>query len=1000
MARQYFNFRIENTNISFPYKPYKTQKDFLSCMLKALNTGSNALLESPTGTGKTLCLLCGGLGFLEENKEKNHKIFYFSRTHNQLSHIVHELASTTYEEKPTLLVSRAKLCPQMKDSKQRASLKKSKINSSSALSRFCQRLRKRQKCQYKHSKKALCSLQLPPLRDIEDLENLANSGVCPYYYSRINLDKSKLIIANYQYLLDRAVKRSVPLKFKNSIIIFDEAHNISANLKDNASAKFCSTPLNNICELLKNLQHEIDDQNLADQIALLSMRIDLFLHNLQIYAKKNLSPGSPRGIEKGDFIFTLFENHPHDEFICNDSNPAFSPDNYKENVDLIREINEILKDYQDQDENAIILEEFADNLQYIFKVKENIYGADASVDFYLSIKTKKGEKEPSITLDFECISSKMGFKILEELKPHSIILTSSTLSPMNNLENELGGKFPYQIQGDHVISNDQILVGSLSHGLNGNEFYFTQKRQTVLMQQDVGLTILEICKCVPDGMLIFFSSYITRDKMIQIWKDQGIFEKLQKIKAVCIESGNHVKVFEKYKNEIDKKTGGAILMGICRGKYSEGFDFPAQYARAVIVVGVPLPSLYDEKLKQIGDRLKREKGEGAFWGWYFAEGFKALNQSIGRVIRNIYDFGIIILLDQRVKKNQKLLSQWTQKHLKFYTAFQDLKLNIQLFFKNPGLQTFKEKEKENRESNNTYSSSNFQIEERKKEITFEKEHDFPVFPPLNYAENDLKVPEISSKQEIKEKIEKPEANTNLLETCEKMFLEKEETETDNIFSDRIMKKEEKQRINPKEEEKIQNKSTNKAPKQDKTDKQHIKLKNSHIIEEIKLEKERKKEGEKEEEEKKHILTREEQFSQNEFILETQNQKDSLEEKKPIPTSQESPKIVTNLVEYDKMIQYATKYIDNFQLERIRNQFNYWQKQNDLNPEEEAWILKQTLFGHGLKNNAFKEVTHFFQKIQIMKNLIPFFPNNQSPQLFHQHVKYIYTTLQSNHAFLS
>ena len=45
-----------------------------------------------------------------------------------------------------------------------------------------------------------------------------------------------------------------------------------------------------------------------------------------------------------------------------------------------------------------------------------------------------------------------------------------------------------------------------------------------------------------------------------------------------------------YNQAIFKKNSrGAIMMGVCRGRISEGLDFSDKLARCVMVVGIPFP---------------------------------------------------------------------------------------------------------------------------------------------------------------------------------------------------------------------------------------------------------------------------------------------------------------------------------------------------------------------------------------------------------------------------
>lgn len=87
---------LNGIDVYFPFKPYDCQRNYMKKVITALMNRENALLESPTGTGKTLSLLCSSLAWLKNERDilqkdnpeiKNEdlpKIIYTSRTHSQL----------------------------------------------------------------------------------------------------------------------------------------------------------------------------------------------------------------------------------------------------------------------------------------------------------------------------------------------------------------------------------------------------------------------------------------------------------------------------------------------------------------------------------------------------------------------------------------------------------------------------------------------------------------------------------------------------------------------------------------------------------------------------------------------------------------------------------------------------------------------------------------------------------------------------------------------------
>ena len=82
-------------SVHFPFeKPYSCQENYIKSLVKALRYKQNALLESPTGTGNTLCLLSGTLGFLSAYVENPSIFDDFDEFGNPVKHVNSSQPST------------------------------------------------------------------------------------------------------------------------------------------------------------------------------------------------------------------------------------------------------------------------------------------------------------------------------------------------------------------------------------------------------------------------------------------------------------------------------------------------------------------------------------------------------------------------------------------------------------------------------------------------------------------------------------------------------------------------------------------------------------------------------------------------------------------------------------------------------------------------------------------------------------------------------------------
>ena len=89
-----------------------------------------------------------------------------------------------------------------------------------------------------------------------------------------------------------------------------------------------------------------------------------------------------------------------------------------------------------------------------------------------------------------------------------------------------------------------------------------------------------------------------------------------------------------------------LIASCCHGwNFSEGIDLKGECLSGVVIVGVGLPKICDER-DIIKRYYQRKNGKGFDFAYTFP-GFNKVQQAAGRVIRSEHDRGFVVLIDDR-----------------------------------------------------------------------------------------------------------------------------------------------------------------------------------------------------------------------------------------------------------------------------------------------------------------------------------------------------------------
>uniref|UniRef100_A0A8C9TTG6 Regulator of telomere elongation helicase 1 n=1 Tax=Scleropages formosus TaxID=113540 RepID=A0A8C9TTG6_SCLFO len=706
---------IRGIVVDFPFTPYPCQQDYMSKVIECLQYKVNGILESPTGTGKTLCLLCASLAWRDYFKDTISarkiaermggaelfpdrpmsswgtsatdgdtptyytdipKIIYASRTHSQLTQVINELKNTTYRPKVCVLGSREQLCINPEVMRQESN----HVKVISCIQCFTQ-------SSPAHTERKSTDKELVnSILDVEDLVKAGNKNrVCPYYLSRSLKQQADIIFMPYNYLLDPKSRRAHNIELKGTVVIFDEAHNVEKICEESTSFDLTPYDLASAIEAVDKLLLEQvkeatrgevnEDFNLESlNSGMVHLAESKILLDLEAAIDSFELPSDDKGITKpGSFIYELFQK-AHLTF---DTKAGI--------LEALDQIVGYLAGKPGIFLNTSGLQKLSDIIQKSrFSAHLEWFYCVTQCDFLLTGFFPTGN-----ILSYWCFSPGFSMQELVRQGVRSIILTSGTLSPLGSFTAEMQIPFPVSLENPHVIQRDQIFVSVIDKGPDNIQLSSYMNNCFSSSPQKVNLG-----RVIPHGLLVFFPSYPVMEKTLEFWKANGHADRIENMKPMFVEpkgKGSFTEMIEGYYGKVnDPKSKGGSFFAVCRGKASEGLDFADTFGRGVIITGLPFPPRMDPriilKMEYLNEMCRKaNKGIKYLSGqeWYRQQASRAVNQAIGRVIRHREDYGAIFLCDYRFKNSdaRSQLPSWVRPYVRFNDSFGNIIRDVAQFFR-------------------------------------------------------------------------------------------------------------------------------------------------------------------------------------------------------------------------------------------------------------------------------------------------------------------------------
>lgn len=595
----------------FPYPFRDGQREMVDFLREAAVTGRAAVVESGTGTGKTISSLAASI---DAAKSTGCKVVYLTRTKSQHKQVVTECARIS-EKMPLLCVPlqgrKASTCPMMAGDPELAT------GTPEELSKLCSEYKRKENgacaCKYFEN---IEKTDIPSVIEYirkghpsqEEFNSYCEDGeLCPYELMKHALPEADVIVAPYPFIFMPPVLHhfiewaGAPLR--SMIAVVDEAHNLPDYLREVMTAEYSLNAL----ALAEREAREMGDPEVAEGLTVTDFTG--VVHDIIVAASAEYL------VEEDGLV-----------------PPYFLQDELMERLGVSsRTISVIQRALLDIGEAVSESKKKRKKLprSYIGSLGRFIqHWYSTEEGFYVRLVIGGDNTK----LKVYCMDPREASGPLTEF--HASIHMSGTLAPLDEYVTELGLEDAEARIFRSPFDPENLLVEYVTD-VSTKYDEMSDPGNVERMEQRT----VDIVRCTDRNTAVFFPSYRLMDTFIR----DRVPDRIGKDIFYEIRGMSQIDLMEAV--EGFRSTPHSVLFAVTGGRISEGLDFPDKDLEVAVIIGVPYPR-----------PTARHKAFTRYCEIVFGDGFehaskipatRRIRQAIGRLIRSENDAGAAIILDRR-----------------------------------------------------------------------------------------------------------------------------------------------------------------------------------------------------------------------------------------------------------------------------------------------------------------------------------------------------------------